>query len=355
MSPTRPHRAPRAAGAAAAAFVVAAVIGCESRRPQPGAAPPPEAAAPDAIDLRERLAGTWRLARVERYDQTGTPLPDFVHPGIGQGAAHGYLMYDREHVGLAVQREAAESRTAAPGAPGGASAAATRYSAYFGRYAVDEENGYVIHRIAGSLDPGLTGGERHLRYELDADRLHLLPPLLCPDSFVTDRGCGYGTTGLQLRAAWERVGAAPAAGDPARAITGFWEIDRIERRTAEGAEVPTEQYAGGYLMYMPSGHMAVHLMGAGRRPHGGSAPAAVDAAPRSYFSYFGPFRVLPDEGVVVHHRIGHLDPRAAGSEVRRAFTLRGDRLLLEPPAAVADDGQTVRTTLVWNRLGARAP
>ena len=352
----------RAGAAAAVAVAVAAVAACgpppADPEPRPERAPEAEAlSAP--LDLRARLAGTWRLANVERYDQAGAPLPDFVHRGIGQGAALGYLMHDGEHVGLVVQREAAAApaapAAAAPedGASDAALAAVARYTAHFGRYVLDAENGYLVHRIAGSLDPGLTGGEIRYRYELDGDRLDLLPPLLCPDSFVTDRGCGYGTTGLQLRNVWERVAAAPDAGERARAFFGFWEIDRIEQRTAEGVEAPAEQYAGGYLMYMPSGRMAVHLMRGGRRPYSASPPppAEAEAALRSYFSYFGPFRVLADEGVVVHDRVGHLDAGSAGSEARRAFSFLGDRLLLEPPPVNAD-GETLRTTVFWNRLGA---
>ena len=339
----RVGRFPRLVHTLAAGTVTAVLAGCDAPRPEsvPGAAPPDAAVAPAAAaDARAGLAGTWRLERVERRDQNGDPLPEFVHRGIGQGAALGYLMYDGEHVGMVVQREAAKTESGA-GVPAAALDAAARYTAYFGRYALDEPEGYVTHRILGSLDPSLTGSDTQLRYELAEDHLVLTPPLRCPDSFVTERGCGYGTTGIRLRNVWERVDPAPDAGPEARALLGFWEIDRIARRTADGAEVPTEQYAEGYLMYMPSGHMAVHL-----------TPSEAEAARRSYVSYFGTFRVLPDEGVVVHHRTGHLDPRNVGSDARRAFTLREGQLLLEPPATTLEGG-TVRTTVFWNRLGAR--
>ncbi|MCE2515461.1 MAG: lipocalin-like domain-containing protein [Acidobacteria bacterium] len=354
MNPSRDRRRASLSGLLAAA-VAAAGVACEAPRPDPEPAPSREAAvAPDApADPRARLTGTWRLARVERHDQFGAPLPEFVHPGIGQDAAVGYLMYDGERVGMVVQREGADPTPDAE-APAGpdAAAAVARYSAYFGRYAFGGQEGYLTHRISGSLDPGLTGTELLLRYELADDRLILLPPLQCPDSFVTDRGCGYGTVGVQLRNVWERVEPAPAAAAEARDLLGFWEIERIERRTADGDDVPTEQYAAGNLIYMPSGHMAVHLMRAGRRPYAAPPPTPSEAvaALQGYVSYFGPFQVLPDEGVVVHHRTGHLDPRAVGSAARRGFTLREGRLLLEPPAATVD-GQTIRTTVVWNRLG----
>ena len=367
---------------AAAGIAAGVVAGCDAGRPaaEPDAAAPEPQTALDetAVAAPPRLAGTWRLLRVERSDQNGDPLPDFVHRGIGQGVALGYLMYDDEHVGMVMQRGTAQPDSGASPDPDAALDAPARYAAYFGRYGFEGQEGYLIHRIDGSLDPEATGSEMLLRYELAEDRLVLLPPLRCPDSFVTERGCGYGTTGVQLRNVWERIGPASEVGPEARALLGFWEIDRIERRSADGADVPGEQYASGNLIYMPSGHMAVHLLRAGRRPNAGAAPtseadspsreneppplelavapapAAAGTAPWSYVSYFGPFEVLPDAGVVVHRRTGHVDPAAVGSEARRAFTLREGRLLLEPPVATVD-GRTIRTTVAWNRLGAPAP
>ncbi len=355
MPRIRPQRGRRAAFGAAAAVLAGAVAGCDAPPAEQPQRPPDASGAPTSPDLGTRLAGTWRLVRVERRDQNGNPLPEFVHRGIGTGPAVGYLLYDGEHFGRVVQREATETQAGNSG-PDAPLAALARYAADFGRFAVDEQAGHLTHRIAGSLDPRLTGTETLLRYELAEDRLVLMPPLRCPDSFVTDRGCGYGTTGLQLRNVWERLEPAAGAGDSARELLGFWEIDRIERRTDDGDELTAGQYAAGYLMYMPSGLMAVQLMRPDRPPYAGSSPtpSEAEAAVRGYVSYFGPFRVREEENVVVHERIGHLDARSVGSEARRAFTRRGGQLRLEPPSATAD-GEAVRTTVFWNRLGPPRP
>ena len=169
----------------------------------------------------------------------------------------------------------------------------------------------------------------------------LIPGRQCPDSYVTDRGCAYGTTGIQLRNVWERLPASPAIGDEGRRFLGFWEIDRIERRTLDGTELPAEQFAAGYLIYMPSGYMAVHLMRPDRRPYEGPRPTALEAhaAMRSYASYFGPFTVNPEEGIVVHHRAGHLDPGSIGVDAPRAFEFRDGQLILRPPVSTVDGGR----------------
>ena len=352
MPAIRTPRDRRAAAGVAAALLAGAVAGCDA--PPPAEQPAPLAGASgtaSAPDPGTSLAGTWRLARVERLDQNGDPLPDFVHRGIGAGPAVGYLMYDGGHFGRVVQRVATETRAAPPG-PDAPLAALARYTADFGRFAVDEQAGHLTHRIAGSLDPSLPGTETLLRYELAGDSLVLMPPLRCPDSFVTDRGCGYGTTGLQLRYVWERLEPAASTGESAPPLLGFWEIDRVERRSDDGDELSADEYAAGYLIYMPSGHMAVHLMHADRPPYAGSSPTAdeAEAAIRGYRSYFGPFHVLEEENVVVHERSGHLEAGSVGSEARRAFARRGGQLRLEPPPATVD-GKTVRTTVFWNRLG----
>ena len=159
-----------------------------------------------------------------------------------------------------------------------------------------------------------------------------------------------------MRNVWERLPASAELSNETRRFLGFWEIDRIERRTLEGAGIPTEQFAAGYLVYMPSGYMAVHLMRPDRRPYEGPRPTALEAhaAMGSYASYFGPFSVNAGDGVVVHHRAGHLSPDSIGVDAPRAFEFRDDQLILRPPVSTVD-GREVRTSVFWNRLSALVP
>lgn len=346
---------------AVVAAVLAGVLGaCEMASSPPGPDAPDVSEAPEAsgddLDSGGRLVGTWRLARVERYDQTGAPLSHLMHPTIGLATTLGFVMFDGERMAMVMQEEVDAAGTDSGSASDDVLDAVERYTSYFGPYVVDEARGFVSQRIAGSLNPRLTGGRLEPFYEFEADQLVLMPGRQCPDSYVTDRGCAYGTTGIELRNVWERLPASPGIGDEGRRFLGFWEIDRIERRTPDGTELPAEQFAAGYLIYMPSGYMAVHLMRPDRRPYEGPRPTVLEAhaAMRSYVSYFGPFTVNPEEGIVVHHRAGHLDPGSIGVDAPRAFEFRDGQLILRPPVATVD-GREVRTSVFWNRLGMLDP
>ena len=303
----------------------------------------------EPADPRTRLVGTWRLARTDRYDQRGEPLSHLMHPTIGLADVLGYVMYDGERVGMILQETERSSDDILGTVEG--------YTAYFGTYEVNEAQGFVTHRVAGSLNPRLTGEAPELLYEFSGEQLILTPGLQCPDSYVTDSGCSYGTTGVQLRYVWERVPPADP-GDAGRGrFYGFWSLDGFERHTLDGEAIPVAQYADGYLAYMPSGQMAVQLTGADRPPYEGVRPtvAEAEAAFQSYISYFGPFRLQPDDTVVVHHRAGHLDPDQVDTDAHRRFEFREGRLVLQPPVSTDAEGREGQTSVFWRRLSTLDP
>ena len=121
---------------------------------------PPEPDAPDAAEVPQasvdgpdqgaRLVGTWRLARVERYDQTGAPLSHLMHPTIGLAPTLGFVMFDGERMAMVMQEEVDAAGTDGGSASDDVLDAVERYTSYFGPYVVDEARGFVSQQIAGS-------------------------------------------------------------------------------------------------------------------------------------------------------------------------------------------------------------
>ena len=302
-------------------------------------------------DPRSLFVGTWRLLRVERYDHRGVRLPAAEPGTFGAGDPLGYLMYDGFHMGVVIQQEGRVAYAVNQQTPDGALAAVTSYVSYFGPYSVNEEDGYVTHHVLGSLNPRRIGAEYRRYYELSGTQLILMPPLSCPDSFVTDSGCGYGTTGIQLRIVWEKVAPQRDVTVGERKLFGFWVIDSVQQKTLQGEPVTTVEFTDGYLTYMPSGYMSVHLMQPDRPPYEGIRPTAdeAEAAMRTYVSYAGPFTVQADDGYVLHHRVANLRPNGIGFDAQWFYEFLDDQLILMPPVRTVE-GHQAQSYIHWNRI-----
>ena len=139
-----------------------------------------------------------------------------------------------------------------------------------------------------------------------------------------------------------------AAADPIEPFIGTWELVGVERRSAEGELIPSENEPIGFLMYDPAGFMGVVIQGSDRQPSAAErrTPEEALAALRSYTSYFGTFTVDAAEGAVTHHLEGSLNPAGAGSDYRRAYEFEGNRLTLQPPTGPS--GTVARLT--WERV-----
>ena len=317
------------------------VITAACDQAMPDAAPPEETPAGQATasNPRAQFAGSWALARVERYDERGELMPPPEPPAFGAGEPIGFIMYDLDgHMGVVIQQDGRQPGLGEQRTPEDALSAIGSYTSYFGPYTVNAEEGHVTHHLLGSLSPNGAGADNMRFYEFSEDQLILQPP--------------PGASGVQLRIVWERAADLPELTPEHRQFSGFWEIDSVERKTTDGESLPADQYAEGYIIYMPSGHMAVHLMRPNRPRYTGTAPTAeeADAALDSYASYFGPFTIHADEGYVVHHRIGHTNPSQMGSDAQRFYEFAGNQLILKPPVATVE-GRQVQSYIHWNRIG----
>ena len=316
---------------------VALVIGACTLTGCADAVPPPELSQANdlvhvADDTAARFAGTWELIDVERRNADGEVLPADPVDRLG------YLMYDPAgYMGVVIQTGDREAYASANPTPEEAHEALRTYTSYFGAFSVDEAAGEVTHHLRGSLNPSGVGSNYVRGFEFREDLLTLQPP--------------SGPSGIQSRLTWQRVPDRPELTPEHQRFIGFWEIDSIERRTESGELLPTEQFVDGFVLYTTSGHMAVHLMRAERRPPEGTQLTSEEAleAMRSYASYFGPVSLHEAEGYIVHHVIGQTNPGGIGTDAQRYYEFTDNQLILKPPPSTVD-GERVQSALTWTRI-----
>jgi hypothetical protein len=121
--------------------------------------------------LRDRLLGSWRVAKWEWEDREGAVTSPLGDDPVGQlvydasGRVSAQLM--RRHQPLFCDddwRHATDEEKAR---------AWSGYFGYFGTYTVDEQARTVTHHIEGSWFPNLVGTRQVRRYSFDGDRLSL--------------------------------------------------------------------------------------------------------------------------------------------------------------------------------------
>jgi hypothetical protein len=159
-------------------------------------------------------------------------------------------------------------------------------------------------------------------------------------------------------AATVMLAAAPAAaqmaaGDAAK-FAGTYSLITTEVKGADGKWTQTPGfYSNGYIIYSPTGQMAVHIMPKIReRNPTPQTPEGAVKAMTGYTMYFGTYSVDDKEKAVTHHRVGQVNPGGAVDAKRfYDFTMtpnNRERLTLTPaPATGGKDAATTR--LVWER------
>ena len=260
-------------------------------------------------------------------------------PAPGAEGEVGYIMYDAAgYMGVVIQPP---GRSAWAGEePTGEEAVGQlgTYTSYFGTYTVNEAEGYLTHHLQGNVRPPDAANDNQRFFEFSGDQLILMPP--------------SDDSGVRRRIIWQRVPELPAAEltDTHRRLFGFYRFVKIERTTLDGEPVPTDQWDNAFIIYMPSGHMAVHISRKDRPVYTGApTPEQALQAVQTYGSYFGPFSVHEEEGYLVHHRIGNFNPGQAGTDAQRFYELTDTTLTLRPPPRTID-GREVQGAITWERI-----
>ena len=123
---------------------------------------------------KDQFIGTWKLVSAEAVRANG----DVVKP-LGDDPK-GVIMYDT-HGNMSAQLFRADRQDFASDDRAAASdseirAAFLSFTAYYGTFSVNDDEGVVTHHVEGSLLPNWVGGDQHRNFKLYGVRLTLTPP-----------------------------------------------------------------------------------------------------------------------------------------------------------------------------------
>lgn len=288
--------------------------------------------------LRSQLIGHWRLVSTETVREGETPASTLGPSPLGT------IVYTIDgHVQAQLTPRGRASVRPADATPAQARELA-RYTAYFGRFAVDEAARTVTHRRDGTFVPG----ERDIVRSIDLSGNRLV--LTTPTTLVT------GKTQF-TRITWERLPAATVAPTYAaaarREVAGTWAL--VEHKTTlPGGEVRRSFGATpkGLFFFHPDGHTSVQIENPDR-PAMSPERASDDevrALHRTYLAYFGTYDVDAATRKIVIHTTADLNPINTGVDQIRFYEFDGDLMYLQPPPATASSGPQPQSRITWRRV-----
>ena len=143
---------------------------------------------PNLTPTHRKLIGFWKLISRETRNAKGELLSSspgqtgfIVYTASGHMMVHMMQPYRRRNAGALPTLEETM-------------AAYRSYTSYFGPYTVNESERYLVHHLAGTINPGNVGSDYQRFFELSGKRLILKPP-------VTKNSDGEAQTTLT----WERL------------------------------------------------------------------------------------------------------------------------------------------------------
>ena len=198
-------------------------------------------------DSKSQFAGAWTLVKIERFDAAGELLAPPIEDRVG------YIIYDPAgYMGVTIMQPDRRPYAGNQRTPEEVLAAYSTYSSYFGTFTVNEAEGFLTHHLEGSLNTRGAGSDYKRFYTLSGNRLTLQPPA--------------SANGNKTQLTWEKLPDLPESEltETHKRLFGFYRIESVSRRIVDGESLPANQYETAFIVYAPSGHMAVHLMRPGR-------------------------------------------------------------------------------------------
>jgi hypothetical protein len=273
----------------------------------------------EAAGMPTRRVTQWMGTAVLALLMTALPQGKILYTSDGHVQAH-LTPRDRPKVRPA-DAPLAEARALA------------RYTAYFGRFAVDEATRTVTHRRDGTFVPGERDIVRTIA--LDGNRLVLTTPATSVNARTQ-----------YTRITWERLPSAPvAAGFTAaarREVAGTWAL--VDHRTTLATGEVRQAFGPS-----PQGLFIFHPDGPDVSPDQ-AAEAGVRALHRTYLAYFGSYDVDPATKKIVVHTTADLNPMNTGTDQIRYYSFEGDLIYLQPPPAAGAAGGPQVSRITWRRV-----
>ena len=288
--------------------------------------------------LHSQLIGHWRLVSTETVREGEVPASTLGPSPLGT------IVYTTDgHVQAHLTPQGRVSLRPYDASPTEARAL-SRYTAYFGRFAVDEAGRTVTHRRDGSFVPG----ERDIVRSVDLAGNRLV--LTTPTTLVN------GKTQF-TRITWERLPAAPVAptyvAAARREVAGTWAL--VEHKTTlPSGEVrrsfgPTPK---GLFIFHPDGHTSVQIENPDRpaTTPDRASDDDVRVLHRTYLAYFGTYDVDAATRKIVVHTTADLNPLNTGADQIRFYEFDGDLMYLQPAPAAASAGPQPQSRITWRRV-----
>ena len=301
---------------------------------QRGGAPPDPAAVRAS---NNKFAGVWKLVGEETRDGKGEIVP--ARDNASNPARFGYITYDPAgYMGVVLSWTTRAKFAGRQPTPPEARDAMNSYNSYWGSFAVNEARRIVTHQTFGALSPSFAGTNQERGFTIAGNRLTLRPPT--------------AANGDQRSLTWERVPDLTDLTATHRQLIGFWKLISFESRNEKGDLLSSNPGQTGFIVYTASGHVMVHMMQPYRRRNVGPSATLEEtmAAYQSYTSYFGPYTVNEPGQFVVHHLASAINSGAVGTDFQRYLEFSGRRLTLKPPDTKDSKGESVKTTIAWERL-----
>jgi hypothetical protein len=142
------------------------------------------------------------------------------------------------------------------------------------------------------------------------------------------------------------LGAQAQGATTPRDLVGTWTLSAVERMG--GGAPATVPLPRGLLVFDAAGH-AFELASAGRRivyAANQATPAEAHAVYNNYSGFWGSYNVADQK--ITYRPEGAISPNAMGQNIVRAFSLKGDRLVVESATGAADGQDQMRWT--WERV-----